>query len=113
MQHRAKLASNWKRRFPTNDADATQNIEAVSPAKRLKSSNGDNQPSSYEANQASLNKNNEANSGDANQASDVVMTSDQIKAMMSNTMKEIQARKQALSVLKSDTVSEKTQLPPP
>ena len=113
MQHRAKLASNWKRRFPTNDADATQNIEAVSPAKRLKSSNGDNQPSSYEANQASSNKNNEPNSGDANQASDVVMTSDQIKAMMSNTMKEIQARKQALSVLKSDTVSDKTQLPPP
>ena len=116
MQTRKTLASNWKRRYPINDGENQFEMDSgISPAKRPKSSNGASDISSKDA----LKNNNSGTLDDSTTVSDtvetpaVVMTSDQIKAMMSNTLKEIQARKQALTALKSESMPDKVNLPSP
>ena len=105
MQNRRELASNWKRRFPTNDTVSQFDTDGVSPAKRSKSSNGktDSQGNPIEG----------TVSADSANTPSVVMTSEQIKAMMAATLKNIADRKQAISALKPSSASEQTPLPPP
>ena len=112
-ENRKALASQWKRRHPENVQYEGGN--GVSPAKRSKPSNGTNNLTSSDALTNRTIKSEEACAATIGkmEPSPGVMTSEQIKAMMANTMKEIQARKQALGALKSESATEKVALPPP
>ena len=95
MLNRKTLASNWKRRYPNNVGDSNDDMDSgISPAKKPKSSNGSSEPSIPITNNMN-NTTPSAPTTDANPG--VVMTSDQIKAMMSNTLQELQKRKEALA----------------
>ena len=116
MQTRKTLASNWKRRYPVNDGENQFEVDSgISPAKRPKSSNGASVISTNDAlkNDASNPLNESTTVSDTDETAAVVMTSDQIKSMMSNTLKQIQARKQALTALKSESTPDRVTLPSP
>ena len=97
MLNRKALASNWKRRHPNNEVDQNSALESgISPAKKLKSSNGSTDSSNITA---AIPASTDSNPG-------VIMTPDQIKAMMSNTMQELQKRKAALAARNQATASQ-------
>ena len=104
MLNRKALASNWKRRHPNNESDQNSAIDSgISPAKKMKSSNGSNDSPSLISNNVNSSMPT-APQSDSNPG--VVMTSDQIKAMMSNTLQELQKRKEALAARNKGTASQ-------
>ena len=103
MLNRKALASNWKRRHPNNESDQNSAIDSgISPAKKMKSSNGSNDSPSLISNNVNSTV---ATAPQSDSNPGVVMTSDQIKAMMSNTLQELQKRKEALAARNKGTAS--------